>query len=357
MISFTRGVPAVEAFPQEELLSCSQKAIKEYGAQIFQYGSSFGFEPLRKYLSEEYSVSPEQIILSHGALQILDFIGQCFAGSGSSVLVELPTYDRAIQSLKRSGCSVIGVPLEEDGPGIEAFQEAVRSYRPKLVYLIPDFQNPSGTTMSADKREKIAHLAREFDFLIVEDIPYRKLRYRGKDLPQIRSYAPERTITLSSFSKLISPGLRIGLAYGPRELIQRLAFHAEGTYITPSLLPQALVYEFLKEDLLPFQLDRLHNLYAPRLQVMLEALKEEFSELGTWVKPEGGFFVGLTLNKEISAPLLLEKAKGAGILLTDGRSFFTDGRGDNFLRLPFCALKPEEIKHGVHTLAKLIKNM
>ncbi|MCR4433846.1 MAG: PLP-dependent aminotransferase family protein [Caldiserica bacterium] len=357
MISFTRGVPAVEAFPQEELLSCSEKAIKEYGPQIFQYSSSFGFEPLRKFLSEEYGISSDQILLSHGALQILDFIGQCFAGPGSSVLVELPTYDRAIQSLKRSGCSVIGVPLKEDGPEIEAFQKAVRSYKPKLVYLIPDFQNPSGATMSAEKREKIAALAREFDFLIVEDIPYRKLRYRGKDLPQIRSFAPERTITLSSFSKLISPGLRVGLAYGPRELIKRLAFQAEGTYITPSLLPQALVYEFLKEDLMPGQLDRLHTLYAPRLQVMLDTLEEEFSDIGTWVKPEGGFFVGLTLNKEISAPQLLEKAKGAEILLTDGRGFFADGQGDNFLRLPFCALKPEEIKKGIHTLANLIKDM
>jgi 2-aminoadipate transaminase len=357
MISFARGVPAVEAFPQEELLLCTEKAIRGYGAQIFQYGSSLGFEPLRKLLAEEYGLAPDQILLSQGALQILDFIGQCFGGSGCSVLVELPTYDRAIQTLRRSGSAVIGVPLREDGPEMEAFEQAVRSSKPKFIYVIPDFQNPSGSTMSEVKRSKVAALAREFDFLIVEDIPYRKLRYKGSDLPQMRSLAPERTITLSSFSKLLSPGLRVGVAYGPREFISRLASQAESTYITPSLLPQALVYEFIAAGLMPGQIKKLHALYAPRLQVMLDALEVEFNGLGTWVKPEGGFFVGLTMDKKLSAPELFRKAKEAGLVLTDGRGFFTDGRGDNFLRLPFCALKPEEIKEGVHTLASLIREM
>ncbi|MCR4428419.1 MAG: PLP-dependent aminotransferase family protein [Caldiserica bacterium] len=357
MISFTRGVPANEAFPLDELLSCSESAIQNFGAKIFQYSSSFGFQPLRELLSEEYGVSPDQIILSHGALQILDFTSSCFLGEGSSALVELPTYDRAIQVLKRSKATVMGVPLEDDGIDLKALKEKTASFKPRLIYLIPDFQNPSGTTMSLKKREKVAELAREFDFLIVEDIPYRKLRFQGNELPQIRDFCPERTITLSSFSKLISPGLRVGFAFGPSEIISRIALQAEETYITPSLLPQALVFEFLKRGNLPGQIKKLHSLYFPRLEVMLDSLRENFSGMGDWIKPEGGFFVGLTLKKKVEAPLLLSRAKEAGVLLTDGRGFFADGGGDNFLRLPFCALKPEEIREGIGILARLIKEM
>lgn len=357
MISFTRGVPANEAFPLEELLSCSESAIKHFGEKLFQYSSSFGFQPLRELLSEEYGVSPDQVILSHGALQILDFIGQCFLGEGSTVLVELPTYDRAIQVLKRSRARVVGIPLEDDGIDVHMLEESLIKFHPKLIYLIPDFQNPSGTTMSLKKREKVGELAREHDFLIVEDIPYRKLRYKGEELPQIRDYAPERTITLSSFSKLISPGLRVGFAFGPSEIIARIAAQAEGTYITPSLLPQALVFEFLKKGNMPGQLKKLHSLYFPRLEVMLDSLEDHFSGLGRWIKPEGGFFVGLNLKKKIETSLLLSKAKEKGILLTDGRGFFANGGGEDFLRLPFCALTPNEIREGIKILADLIKEM
>lgn len=357
MIAFTRGVPATEAFPVEELGQCAADALTKHGSQVLQYGSFRGFRPLREYIAAEQGLQPDQVLLSQGALQIVDFIARSLITPGTTVLVEQPSYDRVIKILRRAGATVVGVPLEAGGMDLDACSSLIREHKPLLVYVISDFQNPSGTTMSEAKRRAFASMAEEHDLLVLEDIPYRRLRYAGDDVPTVQSMIPQRTIQLSSFSKLLSPGLRVGVAFGPQQYMDRLGKMAQDTYITPSLLPQATVFEFIDRGLLTPQIEKLHSLYRPRLSELLAALDAEMSDLGTWARPEGGFFVGVTLNKEVKAETLITKGLEAGIQLTNGRDFFADGRGDTFVRLPFCALTTKEIDAGITTLARVVRSL
>lgn len=357
MIAFTRGVPATEAFPVELLGDCSAAALVKYGPQILQYGSFRGFGPLREYIAAGHGIQPDQVLLSQGALQIVDFAARSLITPGTAVLVEQPTYDRVIKVLRRADATVVGVPLERDGMDMEACAACIREYKPLLAYVISDFQNPSGTTMSVEKRHAFAALAEANDMIVLEDVPYRRLRYAGEDLPTIQSLAPERTIQLTSFSKLLSPGLRVGVAFGPQPWMDRLGKTAQDTYITPSLLPQATVFEFIDRGLLPAQIQKLHDLYRPRLCALLSALDAEMADLGVWARPDGGFFVGVTLANGFKAESLIAQAMDAGIQLTDGRDFFADGRGDRFVRLPFCALTPEEIGTGIRSLAQVVRSL
>lgn len=357
MISFTRGVPATEAFPVAELGQCTVDALAKYGPQILQYGSPRGFDPLREFIAAGHRLQPDQVLLSQGALQIVDFVARSLITPGTTVLVEQPSYDRVIKVLRRAGATVIGVPLASDGMDLAACEELIHEHKPLLAYIISDFQNPSGTTMSEEKRHAFAALAERFNLLVLEDVPYRRLRYSGTDVPTIQSMIPDRTIQLTSFSKLLSPGLRVGVGFGPQQYMDRLTRTAQDTYITPALLPQAAVFEFIDRGLLPAQIEKLHNLYRPRLAEMLAALDRTMTGLGSWARPEGGFFVGVTLNKDVKAESLMAAGREAGIQLTNGRDFFADGRGDTFVRLPFCALSREEIDNGIAILAQVIKSL
>jgi DNA-binding transcriptional MocR family regulator len=233
-----------------------------------------------------------------------------------------------------------------------------RGKRPVLFYVIPDFQNPTGTVLSSRKRRCIADLARKYGFWIIEDVPYRPLRYRGEDLPSLFELAPDRVLHMSSYSKQISPGLRVGYVVAPEPLEDRLAKVAEDTYINASYLNQAIVAEFILRGWLEPQIERLKALYKPRLDAILGALEERMAPFGAWRKPDGGFFVGVTLNSAVSTDDLLSEACGANLALTDGRSFFANrGNGDGFVRLPFCALTPGEIEEGVGRLANVVQQL
>ena len=357
MIAFTRGVPASEAFPTQALGECAAAALAGHGEEILKYGDFRGFAPLRERIAAEHGVHTDQVLLSQGALQIVDFAARSLITPGTTVLVEQPSYDRVIKVLRRAGATVVGVPLEQDGMDLAACEQLIRETHPLMAYVISDFQNPSGTTMSESKRRAFAALAERFNLLVLEDVPYRRLRYAGDDLPTIHSLIPARTIQLTSFSKLLAPGLRVGVAVGPQEAMDRLGRTAQDTYITPSLLPQAAVFEFIDRGLLPAQIEKLHALYRPRLARLLSALDASMRDLGTWAHPDGGFFVGVTLTKNVRAENLIAAAQNAGVLLTNGRDFFADGRGDNFVRLPFCALSSEEIDRGVSLLADVVRSL
>jgi DNA-binding transcriptional MocR family regulator len=270
--------------------------------------------------------------------------------------VEEPTYDRAITIFRRAGAQVVGLPLEDDGLDVEVLEKwLIKGGSPVFLYTIPDFQNPSGTVLSREKRQRVAELARKHGFWIIEDVPYRKLRYAGNESPPIFASAPERVVHMASYSKLISPGLRVGFAIAPEPLAGQLAKMAEDTYVNPSYLNQAIVYEFLRRGWLQPQLAQLKALYKPRLDALLSALDAHMSGVATWCKPEGGFFVGLTLNDGINAADLLARARAAELILTDGRGFYADGGGDRFIRLPFCALRPDEISEGIARLAQVVQ--
>jgi len=355
-ILFTRGVPPPESIPVQLLANCAKEAILDEGANILQYSSAAGYLPLRERIAQWKGISPNRIILGQGSLQILDIIFRCLMEAGDTVAIEQPGYDRVLTLMRRSGFHIIPLDLENDGLDLEELEQNLKDGKAvRLLYAIPDFQNPSGSLMSLEKRRWLVSLAAQYDFYIVEDSPYRPLRYTGEDMPSLWELAPDRTIQLSSFSKLISPGLRVGYGILPEPMIKSVIQYAEDTYINPSYLNHAIVYYFIKNGFIDEHVRFLKDLYSKRLKALLSALDNNFKGRGKWSNPQGGFFVGLWLNIN-AGPTLLEKAREKGIQLTDGRGFFVNG-GENFVRLPFCALNEEEIQQGIVILSRLSKSL
>lgn len=352
-INFTRGVPANESFPLGEVAEAAIDALKARGPAMLQYGPAAGFGPLREWLGQWQGVTTDRVMTGNGSLQLVEFMCLGLLKPGDVVFTESPTYDRTITMLRRHGMRVVGIPLESDGPSLSALEAALATQTPKVLYLIPDFQNPSGTTCSGEKRRRLAALAERHDFLIVEDAPYRPLRYRGTDEPTLYSLAPERTLFMCSFTKLIAPGVRTGFLIGRPDIITTLAKVAEDTYISPGYLAQGITYEWCRRGLLQPQIERLKQLYLPRLEACLTALDTHMPG-AVDVRPDGGFFVSLTLPPGVLTSTVRADAATRGLNLSDGLAFFPNGGGERFLRLPFCALTPAEIEEGVTRLAATI---
>lgn len=358
LIRFTRGVPPTESFDPDHLVECTKSVLAQYSDVVLQYGPSRGFTPLRKQLAQQDSVDPQRVILGQGSLQLQDMSARVLLKPGDLVYAEDPSYDRALTIFKRAGGRIKGFPLERDGMNVDAIEASLkRGDRPVIFYIIPDFQNPSGTVLSLEKRQRIANLAREYEFWIIEDSPYQKLRYRGQAVPSIFELAPDRVFKMSSFSKLICPGLRVGYVIAPEPMADLIARWAEDTYINSSYLNQAVVYDYQQRGWLENHIQSLKDLYRPRLDAMLKALDQHMAPMAaTWSRPEGGFFIGVTLeDANLKADDLLKRAEEANLQLSDGRNFFTtEGGGDRFVRLPFCALTPDEIEEGVARLAQVV---
>jgi DNA-binding transcriptional MocR family regulator len=360
-ILFTRGVPPTEALPTARIGECMQAALASDGGVILQYGNIGGYPALRRMLSEDYNVAENQILIGNGSLHLQDLFAATQIEPGATVLVEQPSYDRAIKTFRRRGAKVIGIDLEHDGVNLAQLEAEVRRKVPAFMYVIPDFQNPAGISASEAKRRALVDLAEDYGFWLIEDVPYRTLRYRGESLPLLRDISPRRVITMSSYSKLISPALRVGYMVGPAELVGKITRLAEDTILAPVLPSQAAVAEFRRRGWLEENVASLKKLYEPRLNAMVGALKRHLPGV-SFAEPEGGFFVSVMLPEEANTANLLERAQQVGLVLTDGKTFFADpadGRpvateGERFVRLPFCAVTPEQIEEGVRRLASLL---
>jgi DNA-binding transcriptional MocR family regulator len=349
-INFTRGVPATESFPIDEVIDAATAALKEHGKTILQYGPSAGFAPLREWLAAWQGVEPNQMITGNGSLQIVEFL--CFAilKPGDVVFTEAPSYDRAITLMRRHGANVVGIKLESDGPDLAVLEAELKKHKPLFFYVIPDFQNPSGATCSGAKRKALIALAEKYDFLILEDAPYRPLRYRGTEEPTLFKMAPHRTLHMGSFSKLIGPGPRVGFMMGAADLLAKIAKVAEDTYISPAYLAHGIAYEWCKRGRLGPQVEKLKALYAPRLDACLAALGKYMPE-AVATRPDGGFFLSITLPEGVQTTAVRAAAAKRDLGLADGLAFFPQGGGERFLRLPYCALTPDEIDEGIRRLA------
>jgi 2-aminoadipate transaminase len=358
-IIFTRGVPPPEAFPTEEIAECFDAALHADAATILQYGHQPGYAPLRKLLAAEFGTTDREVMVGSGSLQLQDLVSAHLIKPGDTVLTEQPSYDRAITTFRRRGAKTIGIPLEADGISIERLEAAIAKQVPAFLYLVPDFQNPAGVTLSLDKRRAIAELATRHGFWVLEDVPYRKLRYRGADVPLLREIDPTRIITMSSFSKLLSPGLRVGYMVAPAPLVEAIARLGEDTYLAPVLPTQAVVAEYLRRGWLQPNIERLKALYRPRWEAMNGAIKRYLPGVESST-PDGGFFVSITLPPTANTANLVARAKDQGLVLTSGQAFFADPdegavpNGERFVRLPFCAVTPEQINEGVRRLASLL---
>ncbi len=353
-IKLTRGVPPAEALPCDLVRACCDRALAEHGKVLLQYHPATGFEPLREFLAVGADAPPEALLVGNGSIQLLFFLAQGTLSPGDVVAVERPTYDRAVTAFRTLGLKVVGVPMEDDGPEVAALEDVVRRHAPRLFYTVPDFQNPTGITTSLSKRRAIAEIAEDSRMLVVEDIPYRRLRYSGEDVPSYRELLPGRVVQLSSFSKLLAPGLRVGWALAQPDMVRAMAKLAEDAYITPGMLAQGVVYAFLRGGHLDDNLKALKALYRPRLAVMLQALEQHLPD-GRWITPEGGFFVGLTLPAGVDAARVADVARAEqGLVLSDSAGFYPDGDASRFVRLPFCALDEAEIEEAVARLARAV---
>jgi len=355
-INFTRGVPANESFPVADLSACSATVLAQNGAAILQYGPAAGLLALREWLAGWQGVPVERVLTGNGSLELVEFLCTLMVKPGDFVLTEAPSYDRALTLFRRHGADIEGVALEADGPDIGKLEQILARRVPKLFYVIPDFQNPAGATCSAAKRRRIVELAEKYNFLVLEDAPYRLLRYRGKQEPTLYELAPQRVLHMSSFTKLIAPGVRVGFMLGDPAMLAKIGKVAEDTYISPGYFAHGVTAEWCKRGHLAPQIEQLKKLYAPRLDACIAALDKYMPE-ATATRPDGGFFISMTLPPGTSTTALRTAAAKRNLNLADGLAFFPQGGGERFLRLPFCALTPTQIDEGVRRLADAVQEV
>ncbi len=345
-ISFARGVPAPECLAVDALAECARAALERDGRTILSYGPSPGYEPLRRLLAERHGVDPGRIFLTNGSLQGFVFLAQLLA-PGRRVLVEAPTYDRPLKVLRSLGADVVGLDCDDDGLDPDALEAALRQGPPPaFLYLNPTFQNPSGRTLTRERRERVVELAQAHGLLVLEDDPYGLVRFEGEPLPSLHELSGGAVAYSSSFSKTIAPGLRVGWFVLPEALAHRVAEAATGTYITPVLLGQATVHEFLARGLFDANLERINGLLCARRDAMVAALERHLPELVT-TRPHGGYFLWGELAG-VDARDLLARAEAAGVTFVPGADF---GGGASTLRLAYSFVSPGEIAEGVARLA------
>lgn len=356
IINLSRGVPDPDCFPVDDLIEATASALRRNASSMLQYGPAAGYAPLREFIGRWFEREASEVMVGNGSLELFGFICEAYLQPGDVVFVESPTYDRAITILKKHGVRIVGIDVNENGIDLAAFKSALKKHAPKLVYLIPDFQNPTGVCTSLEARMQIVQWSRTVGFLIVEDGPYGFLRYFGNDIPSIYSLAPEQTIHLSSFTKLISPGVRIGFLLGSQERVKQVASVAESHYITPGYFAQGVIAEWCNKGRLPDQLARLKKLYAPRLATCISAL-DQYLQGKMMGRPEGGFFASIRLDVGIDERVLMQAAKEEGLVLSSGDAFFANAPRYRFVRLPFCALQPDEIVEGIRRLSVVIQKL
>ena len=351
-ISFARGIPTPECLPVEELADCARAAIERDGRTILSYGAGAGYGPLRQWIAERHGVEPSRVLLTNGSLQGFVFLAAHFARLGR-VLVEAPTYDRPLKILRELGADVDAVPQDEEGVDLDALERELSDGAAALLYTIPTFQNPSGRTLSTERRRRLIELARAHELLVYEDDPYGLVRFEGEAPPTLFELAGgEGVIYSSSFSKTVAPGVRVGYFVFPEELARAVELMATSTYITPVLLAEATVYEFLRRGAFEPNLERVRSLLRARRDAMLAALEADLGGRATWSTPEGGYFLWLELGVETDE--LLEEARAAGVTFVPGSDFFLPGEGGaSAARLAFSYVTPDEITEGVARLASL----
>ena len=346
-ISFARGVPTPEALPVEEIADCARAAVERDGPTVLNYGPVAGYQPLREWIAGRHGVETSQVLITNGSLQGLSLLAGLLLDPGSRILVEGPTYDRTLHIAARHEAEPVPLRMDDDGLDPDAIELPAA-----FLYTIPTFQNPSGQTLSLERRRAIADLARDGKLLVVEDDPYSLVRYEGERLPSIYELAEGQGVVYSfSFSKIAAPGLRVGYLIGPAELIGRLEGLAVQTYLTPSLLPQATVHEFVTRGRLEPNVERVVGLLRERRDAMLAAFEEELPEGTTWSRPEGGYFTWVDFPDGTDAGALLDRATERGVTFVKGTDFFPREGGESSARLAFSFVSPGEIRTGVGLLA------
>lgn len=369
IIALGAGAPSVETFPQEEIAEIAEKIVREGGRTALQYGPTRGLPLLLEEVArvmhgrgvEDATVS--RAVITTGSQQGLDLTARLFIDPGDVVMVELPSYIGALIAFHNSGAEFIGVHQDDEGVSIDDLRSKLDSAREsnrriKLIYTTPSFQNPSGVSLSTARRGQLIEIAEEYDLLIAEDDPYGELYFTNatKRPDLLVSLCPQRVIYLSSFSKVLAPGLRTAWVYAPEEVAAKVELAKEGADISSSILDQSIVAEASRSGLIERRLPDIRRFYEDRCRAMLNALEHNAPSGTKWTRPEGGFFVLMEADPSIDATDLLTEAIESGVAYVPGQPFFVDSSGSNTLRLAFSKENPQRIAQGIETLCQILKS-
>jgi 2-aminoadipate transaminase len=369
VISFGGGLPAPEVFPLEEFQEACTKVLKDHGPQALQYGTTEGYGPLREMIARHtirygMNISPDNVLITSGSQQALDLIGKLFINRGDRILVESPTYLGALQAWNAYGAEYVSVNSDEDGMVTDELEAALRC-GPKFMYVLPNFQNPTGVTISMERRKKLIRLADQYGVPIIEDDPYGQLRFEGENIPavnvldsEMRNEPGEYTgnvIYLSTFSKILAPGLRLAWIIAPIEVIQKLGLAKQGMDLHTATFNQYVAYEVGKHGFFDRHVKFICDVYRERRDVMLDTLEEHMPKGVKWTHPQGGLFLWITLPEYMNSTEIFIDAVKEKVAFVPGESFFPNGGGHNTMRLNFSYCKPEVINEGINRLGKVLQ--
>src|SRR3954471_9722680 len=356
-ISFARGAPSIDIVAVDDLSAAAQRAFEDDPNGTFSYGTAIGYPPLRAWIADKHELPPEQVIVTNGSMQADAFLFELLVEDGDLVVVEAPTYDRTLLSLRKRGAEILAIPLEEDGIDVSALASALEAgARPKLAHIIPTFQNPAGYTLSLDKRRRLLQLANQYDFTIFEDDPYIELRFEGERLPTMLSLDDsEKVVYASSFSKTVCPGIRVGYLAGPATVISAIQKIATETYISPNMVAESIVNEFCRSGAIDRSIETVKNALRERLATLAAALERDLPD-ARFVPPQGGYFMWVELPEDTDVDALAAAAKDRDVIFVKGTDFLLEG-GFNTLRIAYSGVRPDEIDQGVSRLADAYRSL
>lgn len=363
VISFAGGNPGAFALPDAQVAQIASALLRDNGKAILQYGQTEGYPPLRQslpvYIQDTFAaqVQEDHVLVTTGSMQGLDLLLKTLVNPGDAVLTESPAFLGALQAMSSYQANIVPVNSDDEGIDINHLEEMMRKWRPKLLYIIPTFQNPTGRTLSLNRREQVARLAARYKVVVAEDDPYRSLRYRGQHVATIKSFDEEGwVVLLGSFSKVVSPGLRVGFMAGDAQLMRRCAVCKQCTDVHTANLNQAIVDAYLRDGLLSPHIDRICSQYATLMDTMLSQLKE-MPKKRHYTQPEGGLFIFVELEDDVRATDLFRKAVERGVAFVPGEYFYPEGGHHNTLRLNFSNADRPAILRGMEILADCIQQM
>jgi DNA-binding transcriptional MocR family regulator len=355
LISFARGAPSTDILPVEAVREAATKALADDWERALSYGKGEGHPGLAEWIAERHSIEPGQVMVTNGSLEAGAMLFAHLLEPGDRVIVEQPSYDRTLLLLQQLGAELVPVALEADGLDVEALEAALAEGPVKLAHLIPNFHNPAGCTLSAPKRERVLELAEEHGFWVFEDDPYRELPFEEAPPPTMLSGDSGRVIHASSFSKTVSPGVRVGYLAGPEDEIKKLVKRANEIYISPNMLAESVVWEICRSGALDRNIEFVRAALQERRDALVEALGEKLPE-AEFVVPGGGYFLWLSLSEEVDSVDLLAAAQEEEVAFIAGPDFMLDG-GRNSLRLSFAPVPAERIGEGVERLARALERV
>ena len=359
--SFAGGYPSADTFPLESIRQTITEVIEKYGAKAFQYGATQGVPELREAVAKRYDVPVERVQITSSSQQGIDVCTRVLVNPSDVILTSSPSYLGALQSFRSYRADIRGVAHKEDMTEFKASYEAVISQvlgegkKIKFLYMIPDFQNPSGESLTLEERQMLVELAEKHDFLIVEDSPYRELRYEGEHIPTMYSLSPDRVIHLGSFSKIFAPGFRLGWAIAHPEILDKIYVCKQSLDLCPPIMDQYVAAEFLASGRLDENLVKSVALYKGKRDLLLSLLQEHMPQGVKWTHPEGGLFLFLTMPEGFEAVKFYDRALDAGVAYVAGEFFHPDGSGKNTMRLNFSFMTEDKIRAGIKLLADLLK--